>query len=78
MQIKKLSFPLERQPRLRLRLSKWVCMEVFNINNDRGVISIPRLKPRALITPWSLLIHYYLVIVFFYNEGQLTTVMEIA
>ena len=33
-------------------------MEVVNINNDRGVISIPRLKPRALITPWSLLIHY--------------------
>ena len=33
-------------------------MEVFNINNDRGVISIPRLKPRALITPRSLLIHY--------------------
>ena len=33
-------------------------MEVVNINNDRGVISIPRLKPRALITPRSLLIHY--------------------
>ena len=33
-------------------------MEVFNINNDCGVISIPRLKPRALITPGSLLIHY--------------------
>ena len=58
MQIEKLSFPLERRPRLRLGPSKWVCMEVFNINNDRGVISIPRLKPRALITPGSLLIHY--------------------
>ena len=33
-------------------------MEVVNINNDHGVISIPRLKPRALITPRSLLIHY--------------------
>ena len=33
-------------------------MEVFNINNDHGVFSIPRLKPRALKTPWSLLIHY--------------------
>ena len=58
LQIKKLSFPLERCPRLCLRPSNWVCMEVFNINNDRGVFSIPWLKPRALKTLWSLLIHY--------------------
>ena len=51
-------FLLEKRPRLCLGLSKWICMEVVNINNDRGVISIPRLKPRALITPGSLLIHY--------------------
>ena len=57
MQIKELSFLLER----RLGLSKWFCMEVYNINNDRGVISIPQLKPRALITPWSLLIHLILI-----------------
>ena len=38
LQIKKLSFLLERCPRLRLGPSKWGCMEVFNKNNDRGVI----------------------------------------
>ena len=47
---------MERCPQLRFGPSKWVCMEVFNINNDRGVFSIPRLKPRALKTPRSLFI----------------------
>ena len=46
-------------------------MEVLNKNNDRRVISIPRLKPRALITPRSLFIHYitpiwYCIILFSY------------
>ena len=29
---------------LSLGPSKWVCLEVVNINNDRGVFSIPRLR----------------------------------
>ena len=33
----------------------------MNINNTRGGISIPRLKPRALIPPWVLFIHYPLI-----------------
>ena len=55
--IKKLSFPLERCPRLCLGPSKWVCMEVVNINNDRSVFSISWLKPWELKIPVSLLIH---------------------
>ena len=51
-------FSIRRRPRFGLGLSTWTCMEVFNTDNDRGVISIPWLKPRALITPRSLLIHY--------------------
>ena len=57
-------------------------MKVVNINNDRGVISIPRLKPRALITPWSLLIHYMMankysnVILFYYLANKLIGVTE--
>ena len=57
-------------------------MEVVNINNDRGVISIPRLKPRALITPGSLLIHYIMadeysnVILFYCFANKLIAVKE--
>ncbi len=54
----KTQFKLIRCPRLSLGPSKRVYMEVLNKNNDRRVISIPRLNPRALITPRSLFIHY--------------------
>ena len=57
-------------------------MEVVNINNDRGVISIPRLKPRALITLGSLLIHYIMadeysnIILFYCFANKLIAVKE--
>jgi len=55
---KKVQFFIEKMPLATLWAIKMGFMEVFNTNNCHGVFSIPRLKPGALKTPGSLLIHY--------------------